>query len=365
MDYYAILGVDKNASIDDIKKTYKKLVIKYHPDKNKAPDAKEKFNQIQEAYSVLSDENKRKQYDSLGYDAFKNGFQGGNGYDFSDFGDINDIFKNMFSGFGGGFGNNSKQTDSYRGDDLRYKLDITLEDAFNGLKKNIKLPKKVKCVDCNGLGYAPKSEIKVCNYCNGKGARVFQQGPFHFQQACEHCNGKGKNYKACNTCHSQGGVVKNIDISIDIPCGVRDNDKLRYAGEGNFGFGSNGESGDLWIFIHIIKHNVFQVEGQNLIVNVPIPVFDAVLGCEFEIPGIDKKMIKVVVPEGLQTNQVITIKDEGMKYYNQNKRGDLIINFKFEIPKKLNSDEKVMCEDIRAILAKKSKSKGIWDKIWG
>lgn len=362
MNYYEILGVEKTASAKEIKKAYNKLALKYHPDKCKDSDASVKFNKIQEAYDVLSDEAKRQQYDSMGHDAYSGGFQN-NGFNtggFEGFNDFNDIFQNIKNMFGGGFNADSEEP-SYKGEDLRYKIELELEEAFSGVKKNISIPKKICCSKCSGLGRDHSSNVTKCINCKGRGERVFQQGPFHFQQTCNSCHGMGKNYIVCSDCGGEGRVNKTFETSFDIPCGVEDGVKLKYAKEGNFGSGKHGVCGDLWVFISVRKHENFKVQGVDLIFTATISVFDAILGCVIEVVGIDKEKIRVEVPAGLQQDDIITIKDKGMKYYNKSKRGNLLVKFKFKTPTNLSSEDKKMCQILNENMLKHSKNNSFWN----
>lgn len=363
--YYEILGVDKNASDSDIKKAYKKFVVKNHPDKfpaDKKEEATKRFHDVQEAYETLSDPNKKQLYDSVGHDSYKNGFNsagnGAGGFDFFGGGgfDFNDIFE-AFSGHG-----SFRSREEIVGVDLRYKVELTLEEAFNGCCYDIKIPRNISCVECSGSGYNRKSIARTCVRCNGRGKTNVQQFFFNITQECGKCNGTGKIYDNCVKCSGSGVIYENSKLSIKIPRGVKDGMKLRMANEGSCVKG--GKAGDLYIFVSIKKHKIFKVDGENLLVTLPITVFDAMVGVELKIPGIDGNLCLVNVPSGTQPNSKVIIKESGMIKMEGSNRGDLIVSFDIEIPKKLSEVEKELVVKLKQEYLKNYKSKSLFEKLY-
>lgn len=365
-DFYTRLGVSKNASVDEIKRAYKKLVVKYHPDKYKdekeKAEANAKFQEIQEAYDVLKDDKKRKQYDTLGHDAFKNGGAGGfggagfEGFDFSGSG-FEDVFGDFFSGFGSGGGSQRV----YKGEDLRFSLSLSLEEAFNGFETTINIPRKIGCSACASSGYDKSSNSVRCSRCLGKGKIYVTQLFFRVEQQCDQCHGSGKSYNSCSKCRGEGRLSENSSIKIKIPRGVEDGINLQLKGEGNAIKG--GINGDLYVFIQVKKHSIFAVEKSNLLINIPISVFDAVLGKELDIPTLEKSVYKLKVPSGTQSGASFCLKGYGMYKYNSSIRGDIIVKVDVEIPDCVSDKEKELWLQLQKEYKNTAKSRSFWDKI--
>ena len=347
-DYYKILGVSKSATADELKKAYRKLAVQNHPDKHPEDRAtyEKKFKEINEAYAVLSDPQKRQQYDQFGK-AGMNGGQagggfggfGGGGFGGFDFGDINDIFKNFFHDEGGFGGGHSRHQDT-RGSDLKYRMEITLEEAFNGGTKTAEYNTFGKCSHCNGTGSSTgKKEETKCPTCKGHGSVRMSKGFFIVEQECPDCDGSGMVMSSpCRYCNGQG-VEKMIKrVSVNIPQGVSQGDTVRINGEGEAGI-RGGQTGDLYVVFQIKSHKIFTKNGANLECTMPIRFTQATLGAEISITGIDRKMVSVKIPEGTQNGDKISVRGEGMTMRN-GRRGDLIVNIKVETPVKLTKEQK-------------------------
>jgi len=373
-DYYKTLGVDKSASKEEIKKAYKKLAKQYHPDLNKEAGATEKFKEINEAASILGDEEKRKQYDQFGADAFKYGTGAGpgaggfgaggfdfSGYDFSDFGfdrfDFDSIFDTFFSGgaFGsrrGGRGSGSgfRRARSSGGRDLATELSITLEEATSGVKKKIKITKNDVCEECDGKG--GHDEIK-CPDCKGSGAyRQTQRTPFGIFQStttCRTCSGTGKVFRdLCVGCGGAGTVRKTKTIEVDVPGGIMDQAKLRVNGEGEAGF-RGAEPGDLYLITHVEPHDVFERQGDDLFIEQKIGFAQAILGDKVQVPTIDgKAMLKI--PPGTSPGAVLKMSGKGVKHLHSFGRGDQLVKISIEMPKHLNRHQEKLLKEFEQSL---------------
>ena len=345
-DYYDLLGVAKSSSADELKKAYRKLAMKYHPDRN--PDDKEaekKFKEINEAYDVLKDDQKRAAYDRMGHAAFDGSMGGGGGgfqhggFDFSSSG-FGNIFEDMFSEFMGGGSRASQQTAALRGADLRYNMEISLEDAFKGLKKNIKISTNASCGTCDGSGAAKGEKPETCPTCHGHGKVHARQGFFTIERTCSHCHGLGSIIKnPCKTCSGTGRVRKEKTLSVSIPAGIEDGSTLRMTGEGEAG-ADGGQNGDLYIHVRIKPHKIFTRKAKDLYCEVPISFVTAALGGEIEVPTLDGKLVKLKVPEGTQTSSMLRVRDKGVKSLHGAGRGDLYCNIYVETPVKLSSEQK-------------------------
>ena len=347
-DLYETLGVSRSASADELKKAYRKLAIKYHPDKNQGnKEAEEKFKEISHAYEILSDPKKRSQYDQFGEAAFQNGGGGGGAYQ-----DPFDIFSQVFGGGGGsifedlfGGGRSSRaQRGPQRGDDLRYDLQITFEEAIYGADKKIEIPKLVQCDECGGSGCEKGSAKKRCTRCGGSGQTTVSQGFFTMRQPCPACRGTGEVIeKPCKKCHGDGRVQTKKQLQIHIPPGVDTGSKLRISGEGGAG-PMGGPAGDLYIFIHVSASNVFVREGTDLLCEVPISFVTACLGGVIEIPTTTGKT-RMKVPAGTQSGTILRLKGKGVVALRGGSRGDLHIRLVIETPTKLDSKaEKLLKE---------------------
>ncbi|MBD3310720.1 molecular chaperone DnaJ [Candidatus Woesearchaeota archaeon] len=357
-DYYEILGVSKDASKEEIRKAYKKLAKKYHPDLNKGEGAAEKFKEISEAAAVLGDDQKREQYDRFGKtaDQFSGGFQG---QDFSD-------FMSSFSGGGFGFGfedlfeglfaGRRSRGRSRRGSDLRYDLEIELEDAAKGMKKTIVIPRLDKCDRCGGSGAESEADIETCDQCKGTGVQTkAMRTPFGMMQArttCSKCKGQGRFVtKECPVCDGEGRVRKERKIEIEIPEGAEDGIRLRISGEGEAGE-KGGPPGDLYVVIHIKPHKVFEREGAELFVDVPLSFATAALGGEIEVPTLEGKA-KLKIPSGTQTGTVFRMRDKGLPNMRGFGKGSENVKVVVQVPKKLNKEQKRLLEELEKSLGKK------------
>lgn len=357
-DYYEVLGVDKNATADDIKRAYRKLAVKYHPDKNPGnKEAEEKFKEAAEAYSVLSDSDKKMKYDQFGHAGVD-----GAGPDFSGgFGNLNDILNDLFGGafgggfggfggFGGGFGGGQRRERVYRGRDIRVRVKLTLEEIATGVEKEISIEKNVPCPDCGGRGARNSSDVKTCPACNGTGQvqRVVNSflGQTVTYSTCQQCGGEGKIISnPCHTCNGTGLVRQRETIKVKIPAGVEAGMQMTVQGEGHAAK-NNGINGDLLVVIEEQEHPDFRREGSNLLYTKVISIVDAMLGCEVEIPCLDGKY-KVKVEPGTQSGTVVRLRGKGLPSVNSYGTGDLYVKIAVWIPKKLTKDEKALFESMR------------------
>jgi molecular chaperone DnaJ len=340
-DFYDILGVARNATDDEIKKAYRKLAMKYHPDRN--PDSKEaegKFKEAKEAYEMLSDPQKRAAYDQYGHagvDPNMGGF-GGGGQGFGGFSDaFGDIFGDIFGGGGTRGGRGGPQV--YRGADLRYSMEITLEEAAHGHETQIRVPSWSNCDSCGGDGAEPGSKVETCTTCHGAGQVRVAQGFFSMQQTCPRCSGSGKYIpKPCKKCHGAGKIKSQKTLEVKIPAGIDDGMRIRSSGNGEPGV-NGGPSGDLYVEVHIKEHPVFQREGEDLHCEMPISFIDAALGGEIEVPTLSGKA-SFDVPEGTQSGRVFRLRSKGIKSLRTALPGDLYIHVQVETPVKLNETQK-------------------------
>jgi molecular chaperone DnaJ len=349
-DYYDILGVNKSASKDEIKKAYRTTAFKYHPDKNPGDKAaEEKFKEASEAYSVLSDDKKKANYDQFGHAAFESGGGGGgfSGFDTSSF---SDIFEDFFSDFTGSSSRGSgRRSSGNRGNDLRYDVSISLEDAYKGLDKKILYTTYKKCNSCKGSGAEPGSKPVECDYCDGRGKVRSNQGFFTVQQTCPQCDGYGEIIsKACSTCKGNGKVQSEENVSVKIPKGVDDGTRIRLAGKGEAGFKSAG-NGDLYLFISVQNHSLFKRSEENLFFELPIGFADAALGATIEVPCIDGSKVKVKIPAGTQYGKQLRLKEKGMPILRRNSYGDLYIRIIPEVPVSLTKRQKEILEEFKEL----------------
>ncbi|MEQ1789785.1 MAG: molecular chaperone DnaJ [Rickettsiales bacterium] len=351
-DYYQILGVSKSATADEMKKAYRKLAMKHHPDKNPGDKASEdKFKEISHAYDVLSDEQKRAAYDRYGHDAFTQGGMGsaggGNGagaggFDFSS--GFADIFEDLF-GMGGRQRGGEQASAASRGADLRYNLNVSLEDAFKGKAETIKITTAATCGTCSGSGGANGSKPVTCTSCNGSGRIRASQGFFTVERTCTGCAGMGKTIKdPCKTCAGSGRVRKEKTLSVNIPAGVEEGTRIRLSGEGEVG-ARGGSVGDLYIFIGIKAHGLFIRDGADIHCSIPIRMTTATLGGAIEVPTIDGTRVKVTIPEGTQHGHQMRLRGKGMSILRAGSRGDMYIHTLVETPIKLNKKQKEMLKE--------------------
>ena len=354
-DYYDVLGVDKAASADQIKSAYRKQAVKYHPDKNKGDKtAEDKFKEASEAYHVLSNSERKQNYDNFGHAAFENGGGGRGGFGNFDFSNhFSDIFEDFFGeGFGGG-GRRSRRSNN-RGSDLRYDLSISLEEAYTGKKQDIKFSTSDKCDTCSGSGSKPGHDAGSCSMCGGHGQVRSSQGFFTVQQTCPQCSGSGEMItNPCGSCGGQGKKQVSKRLSVTIPKGVDDGTRIRLAGKGEAG--SRGASnGDLYLFINVYSHDLFKRSEENLFFECPISIADAALGSSMEIPTIDGGKAKIKIPSGTQSGKQFRLKGKGMPLMRGSGTGDLYVQVNTEVPVSLNKEQKELLEKFREIENEKS-----------
>ena len=353
-DYYDVLGINKSASPDQIKSAYRKLAVKHHPDKNKGDKAsEEKFKEASEAYHILSNTERKQNYDNFGHAAFENGGGGKGGFGNFDFSsNFSDIFEDFFGeGFGGG--RRSRKSNN-RGSDLRYDLSISLNEAFSGKKQDIKFSTSEKCDICKGTGSKPGHGPSTCSMCGGQGQVRSSQGFFTVQQTCPQCGGSGEQIThPCTSCSGQGKKQASKRLSVTIPKGVDDGTRIRLAGKGEAGSRGAG-SGDLYLFINVYSHDLFKRSDENLYFECPISIADAALGTTIEIPTIDGGKAKIKIPAGTQNGKQLRLKGKGMPYIRGSGYGDLYVQLNTEVPISLNKEQKELLEKFREIENEKS-----------
>ena len=365
-DYYEVLGLSKGASDDDIKRAYRKLAKQYHPDVNKAPDAEEKFKEINEAYEVLSDPQKKQTYDQFGFAGMDG--QGGFGQGFSgfgDMGDLGDIFSSFMGGMGGfsgfsGFGSSRRRTGPLKGDNRYMVLDIDFLDAVHGVTKTINISVDKKCEACDGTGAASRSDIETCPTCGGSGVTMKQtRTPFGVMQqqgVCPDCNGTGKRIKKrCPKCGGSGYNTVKEEVEVDIPAGISTGQQVRVQGYGERGE-NGGPNGDLYIEIRVKKHKYFIRDGKDIYIRVPISSIDATLGTKIDVPTAYGD-IELTVPAGTQPNTKLRLKGYGIKDLRSSAKGDQYVEIEVNIPTKLSREEKEMYQKLS------EKKENIFDKF--
>ena len=355
-DFYEALGVTKDASSDQIKAAYRKLAVKHHPDKNKGDKASEdKFKEASEAYHVLSNSERKQNYDNFGHAAFENGGGGRGGFGNFDFSSsFSDIFEDFFGDFGGTGGRRGRKNSNLRGSDLRYDLSISLEEAYTGKKQDINFSTSEKCNTCKGSGSKPGHEVGACSMCGGNGQVRSNQGFFTVQQTCPQCSGNGEEItNPCRDCNGQGKKQTSKRLSVTIPKGVNDGTRIRLAGKGEAGSRGAG-SGDLYLFINVYSHDLFKRSDENLFFECPISIADAALGTAIEIPTIDGGKAKIKIPSGTQSGKQFRLKDKGMPYLRGSENGDLYVKVNTEVPVSLNKEQKELLEKFREIENEKS-----------
>lgn len=357
-DYYEVLGVERGASEAELKKAYRKLAMECHPDRHPDdPAAEERFKQVSEAYAVLSDAEKRARYDRFGH-AGLGGPGSGSGADFGDLGNFGDLFNDLFGDiFGGGGGRGGgRRGRGQRGADLRYNLEITLDDVLDGCEPRLKIPRMNRCGTCSGSGAAEGSKPARCGRCEGTGQLVFQQGFFRVNRPCDACGGAGEVIKTpCTTCRGAGRVEGQQTIQVKVPPGIDDGARLRVSGEGEAGV-AGGPPGDLYVVMVLREHPLFRREGTDLHVEVPVAFVQAVLGGEIEVPTLDGK-VRLSIPEGTQSGRVLRLRGKGVPPLQprldpeqaKKLRGDLYVKVFVEVPTKLNSRQRELLEEFAAI----------------
>ncbi len=347
-DYYEILGTNKSASSEEIKKAYRKSALKYHPDKNKGDKAAEaKFKEASEAYHILSDKERKANYDRFGHAAFENSGAGRGGFSNFDFSSsFSDIFEDFFEGFGESRG---RRSSDFRGSDLRYDLSISLEDAYNGKKQELNFSSSDKCGICVGSGAEPGSKPISCQTCGGRGQVRSNQGFFTVQQTCPGCTGTGETISTpCKECKGMGKKQTKKKIFTNIPKGVDDGTRIRLSGKGEAGI-KGGGNGDLYIFVSIKPHNIFKRSEENLFFEFPISLADASLGATIEVPTIDGGKAKVKVPAGTQNGKQFRLKGKGMPIMRNKNFGDLYIQAMTEVPTSLTREQKSLLEQFKKL----------------
>ena len=378
-DYYEVLGVSRSATDDELKKAYRKLAKKYHPDANpdNKKEAETKFKEVNEAYEVLSDKQKRQMYDQFGFDgpqgfgggqdgyySYTSGFDGFGGFsDFGDFGDLGDIFSSFF---GGGSSRSRSSNGVRRGADLKVAIEITFEEAYLGVEKEISINRNEKCSHCNGTGAARGTGAEKCSVCNGTGKiRQVVTTPFGqmaTQKVCNTCGGSGKVIKQpCEFCHGKGIIKKTVKLKVKIPEGIDDGQTVVLKGEGELG-SNGGPKGDLYIVVRLKRHNIYTRKGEHVFCEVPITFTGATLGTEIEIPMVDGTKEKYKIPEGTQTGTRFTIMNKGFKSVNGNWRGGFVFTVTVQVPKKLTHEQRELLVELAKTMNEQPpiKKKGIF-----
>lgn len=358
IDYYEALGVERTADEKTLKSAFRKLAMQYHPDRNpNDPEAERKFKEIGEAYETLKDPQKRAAYDRFGHAAFENGGMGG-GFGAGGFGGAGgfaDIFEDIFGEMMGGGRRRSGGRE--RGADLRYNMEVTLEEAFTGKAAQIRVPTSITCDECTGSGAKPGSQPTTCTTCGGIGRVRASQGFFSVERTCPTCNGRGEIIKdPCEKCHGQGRVTQERTLSVNIPAGIEDGTRIRLAGEGEAG-SRGGPSGDLYIFLSIKPHEFFQRDGADLYCKVPISMTTAALGGQFEVSTLDGTQTRVKVPEGTQNARQFCLRGKGMPVLRQSAFGDLYIQIDIETPQNLSKRQRELLEEFEALSSKENSPK--------
>ena len=344
-DYYEVLGVSKNATQDEIKSAFRKLAKKYHPDVSKEPDAEAKFKEAQEAYAVLSDENKRRQYDQFGHSAFTNGQGGFSGFDGFDFGDMGDIFGDIFGNIFGG-GSSSRGNRRQDGADLLYRMTLDFDEAVHGTKKDIKVEVEDECNECNGKG---GFNSHTCPECKGTGTVTKQQstmfGSFLSRTTCTHCGGTGTSFeKLCTTCHGKGRITKPKTLTITVPKGVDTGNRIRLAGKGEAGT-NGGVPGDLYVEFTVKDDVFFTRDGNDIYATIPLTITEAILGCKKEVPTINGN-IEITIPDGTKNNTKLRLKGKGIDSDVNNRKGDMYVITNIIIPSKLTRKQKELIKEL-------------------
>lgn len=353
-DYYEVLGVSKTATDAEIKSAFRRLAKKYHPDVSTEENAAEKFKECQEAYAVLSDPQKRKQYDQFGHAAFSNGANGAGGFSNFDFGDMSDIFEDLFGGLGGfggftsGFGGNSRRSAKgpKKGSDVLYRLTIDFEEAVYGTKKEINLDVIDTCSECDGKGgFHPET----CSKCRGSGTVTSEQrtmfGSFLTKTTCPDCQGTGTTFeKKCSNCHGSGTVKKNKTITINIPAGIDTDHRLRVAGKGEAGT-NGGNPGDLYVEFTVKEHEFYERDEDDIYIDLPLTITEAVLGCKKEVPTL-YGVVTLTIPAGTNTNDKFRLKGKGVENVSTKRKGDMYVVANVVIPEKLSREQKKIFEEL-------------------
>ena len=374
-DYYEVLGLSKGASADEIKKGYRRKAKELHPDRNTSdPSAESKFKEANEAYDVLKDPERKAAYDRFGHAAFEGGMGGGGGQRQGDFSSaFSDVFDDLFGDFMGGGQRGGGRSRASRGSDLRYNLEISLEDAYSGLQKSINVPTSVQCSPCNGSGAAGGSEPSTCPTCSGMGKVRASQGFFTVERTCPSCSGMGQVISnPCSSCGGQGRYNKDRSLSVNVPAGVETGTRIRLSNEGEAGL-RGGPAGDLYIFIEVREHKIFQRDGNSLFCRIPVSMSGAALGGDIEVPTIDGGRSRVKIPAGSQSGRQMRLRGKGMPSIKSAQKGDMFIEIAVETPVNLTSKQRELLREFEALSEDnnpESKSffssvKSFWDTMKG
>ena len=368
-DYYAVLGLSRTASDQEIKSAYRKLALKYHPDRNPGDKtAEEQFKECAEAYSVLADPEKRSRYDRFGHAAVS-GASSTQGFDPTIFAEFDDIFGSIGDIFG--FGGGRRRGGPQRGADLRYDLEITFEQSATGTETTIQIPRNETCETCTGSGAAPGTSPSACPQCRGTGQLRYQQGFFTVARTCGQCRGSGRVItKPCETCHGQGTVEQLRKLTVKIPAGIATGQRLRLTGEGEAG-ALGGPPGDLYVVVQVADHEFFHREGNDLLCEIPVNFTTLALGGEIKVPQVLGETEPFKVPEGTATNTTFRLRNKGMADVSGRGRGDLLVTVKAITPKKLTREQRKLLEQLAAVLPpqqfeptpKRDEDRGIFDKV--
>lgn len=374
-DYYEVLGLSKGASADEIKKGYRSKAKELHPDRNTSdPSAESKFKEANEAYDVLKDPERKAAYDRFGHAAFEGGMGGGGGQRQGDFSSaFSDVFDDLFGDFMGGGQRGGGRSRASRGSDLRYNLEISLEDAYSGLQKSINVPTSVQCSPCNGSGAAGGSEPSTCPTCSGMGKVRASQGFFTVERTCPSCSGMGQVISnPCSSCGGQGRSNKDRSLSVNVPSGVETGTRIRLSNEGEAGL-RGGPAGDLYIFIEVREHKIFQRDGNSLFCRIPVSMSGAALGGDIEVPTMDGGRSRVKIPAGSQSGRQMRLRGKGMPAIKSAQKGDMFIEIAVETPVNLTSKQRELLREFEALSEDnnpESKSffssvKSFWDTMKG
>lgn len=365
-DYYAVLGVGKDAGDQEIKGAYRKLALKFHPDHNPdVPDAEENFKEASEAYSVLSDAQKRAAYDRYGHAGLQ-GAAGGAGFNPEAFTDFSDILGNFFDlgdlfGAGGG----RRRSRAQRGEDVRYDLELSFEEAVFGMTADVQVERMDRCDRCNGAGSEPGSGPTQCPTCHGRGEVLYQQSFLSIRRTCSTCGGSGQIIRnPCSQCRGNGFRQIQRKLKVTVPAGVDNNTRIRLATEGQPG-ANGGPPGDLYVFLKVKEHTFFDRQGQDLHCTIPINIAQAALGAEIQVPTLEQQPHKLKIPEGTQSGAQFRIRHKGVTVVNGNSRGDLYVHIKVQIPSRLTRDQRKLLEQLRETLPVDNApaEKGLFDKV--
>ena len=365
IDFYEVLGVSRDADGATIKSAYRKMAMKYHPDRNAGcKENEDKFKAVSAAYDCLKDPQKRAAYDRFGHAAFQQGMGGGGGGGPQDFGDIGDIFETIFgSAFGGGGGH----AQARRGADLRYDMEVTLEEAFHGKATEIEVEISQTCTTCEGSGATPGTGTRRCNLCSGYGKVRAKQGFFVVERPCPNCHGRGEVIESpCRDCRGEGRVDAPQTLSVEVPPGVDSGTRIRLSGKGEAG-PRGAPPGDLYIFVHVRPHSIFQREGTTLATRVPVSFTTAALGGTIDLPGLDGETITMTIPTGLQSGKQLRQRGAGMPVLQGRGRGDLVVEIAVETPTKMTKEQRALLEQFRDLETGDEcpESRGFFDKLKG